>query len=94
MRRWRRNRSLIRHSSTIPPTCRCRLSRRLLFAFLDFPTAAFRLACAVVQSPDSSHYDVIILGGAFSGASAALLLRREGPQLSVLVVEKSERFDE
>lgn len=40
------------------------------------------------------RYDVVILGGAFSGASAALLLRRERPELRVLVVEKAERFDE
>src|SRR5687768_15012141 len=39
------------------------------------------------------HYDVIILGGAFSGASAAILLRRERPDLSVLVVERQEAFD-
>lgn len=39
-------------------------------------------------------YDVIILGGAFSGAAAAILLRREHPQLRVLIVEKSEAFDE
>jgi flavin-dependent dehydrogenase len=47
-----------------------------------------------VHAPEPSHFDVIILGGAFSGASAALLLRRECPQLRVLIVEKSERFDE
>lgn len=46
------------------------------------------------QQDPSLHYDVIILGGAFSGASAALLLRRECPQLRVLVVERLERFDE
>jgi flavin-dependent dehydrogenase len=40
------------------------------------------------------HYDVIILGGAFSGASAAILLRREHPQLHVLIVEKATAFDE
>src|SRR5438876_5780170 len=38
-------------------------------------------------------YDVIILGGAFSGASTAILLRREHPQLRVLIVEKSLAFD-
>ncbi len=38
-------------------------------------------------------YDVVILGGAFSGASAAILLRREAPQLRVLIVEKAEAFD-
>jgi flavin-dependent dehydrogenase len=39
------------------------------------------------------HFDVVILGGAFSGASAAILLRREAPQLRVLVVEKATAFD-
>ena len=39
------------------------------------------------------HYDVIILGGAFSGAAAAILLRRDRPELSVLVVEKAAAFD-
>ena len=39
------------------------------------------------------HYDVVILGGAFSGASAAILLRREQPGLRVLIVEKAEAFD-
>lgn len=41
----------------------------------------------------AKRYDVVVLGGAFSGASAALLLRRERPELSVLVVEKQEAFD-
>jgi flavin-dependent dehydrogenase len=41
-----------------------------------------------------NRYDVVILGGAFSGASAALLLRRERPDLSVLVVERQAAFDE
>lgn len=40
-----------------------------------------------------NRYDVIVLGGAFSGASAALLLRREAPHLRVLIVEKAEAFD-
>lgn len=40
------------------------------------------------------RYDVVILGGAFSGASTAILLRRELPQLRVLIVEKAEVFDE
>jgi len=41
-----------------------------------------------------AHFDVVILGGAISGASAALLLRRECPQLRVLVIEKLQQFDE
>src|SRR5260370_32967719 len=43
------------------------------------------------MQPD--FYDVIILGGAFSGASTAILLRRDHPQLRVLIVEKAEAFD-
>jgi flavin-dependent dehydrogenase len=39
-------------------------------------------------------YDVVVLGGAFSGASTALLLMRESPQLRVLIVEKAAAFDE
>ena len=42
----------------------------------------------------SDRYDVVVLGGAFSGASAAILLRREFPDLRVLIVEKAGRFDE
>ena len=44
-------------------------------------------------SPLPRRCDVVILGGAFSGAAAALLLRRERPDLSVLVVEKNPAFD-
>src|SRR3954468_16121545 len=39
------------------------------------------------------HYDVVILGGAFSGASAAILLKRDRPEPSVLVVENAVAFD-
>lgn len=45
------------------------------------------------MKPDDS-YDVVIIGGALSGAAAAVLLRRDQPGLRVLVVEKSARFDE
>lgn len=40
------------------------------------------------------RYDVVILGGAFSGASTAMLLRRDLPQLRVLIIEKATAFDE
>ncbi len=42
--------------------------------------------------PSVTDYDVIVIGGAFSGASTALLLRRAMPECRVLVVETSERF--
>jgi len=39
------------------------------------------------------NFDVVIMGGAFSGASLALLLRREQPDLRVLLIERSVKFD-
>jgi flavin-dependent dehydrogenase len=49
--------------------------------------------CGYQQGTMLKECDVVILGGAFSGASLALLLRREAPELRVLVIERSEQFD-
>jgi 2-polyprenyl-6-methoxyphenol hydroxylase-like FAD-dependent oxidoreductase len=38
-------------------------------------------------------YDVVVVGGAVSGASTAILLKRGNPNLRILVVEKTEKFD-
>ena len=38
-------------------------------------------------------FDVAIIGGAVSGASTAILLKRRRPELRVLVVEKAGKFD-
>ncbi len=38
-------------------------------------------------------YDAVIIGGAFSGAATALLLRRRAPQARILIVEKGAAFD-
>jgi len=41
----------------------------------------------------STEYDVIIIGGAFSGSSAGLLLKRARPATRVLIVEPRLAFD-
>ncbi len=46
-----------------------------------------------MNAPSPTDYDVIIIGGAFSAASSALLLKRETPDLKVLVVERTTEFD-
>ena len=39
------------------------------------------------------EYDVVIIGGAFSGAATALMLKREQPKARVLIIEKTAAFD-
>src|SRR4051812_23699176 len=41
---------------------------------------------------DSSSYDVIVIGGALSGAATAILLLRQNPGLRLLIVEKSAQL--
>ena len=38
------------------------------------------------------EYDVVIIGGAFSGAATALILKRKRPEARVLIIEKSAEF--
>jgi flavin-dependent dehydrogenase len=38
-------------------------------------------------------YDVVIVGGAFSGAATALMLKRRRPSARVLIIEKTTAFD-
>src|SRR5258705_1438663 len=39
------------------------------------------------------EYDVLIIGGAFSGAATALMLKRKRPEARVLIIEKTAEFD-
>src|SRR3989441_10731603 len=38
-------------------------------------------------------YDAVIIGGAFSGAATALMLKRKHPAARVLIIEKAAEFD-
>jgi flavin-dependent dehydrogenase len=38
-------------------------------------------------------YDVVIIGGAFSGTATALMLKRKRPEARVLIIEKKAAFD-
>ncbi len=38
-------------------------------------------------------YDVVIIGGAFSGAATALMIKRQHPAARVLILEKAAEFD-
>lgn len=40
-----------------------------------------------------THCDVVILGGAFSGAATGILIKRRLPEAKVVIVEKAEDFD-
>ena len=50
--------------------------------------------CATVPNAagDDSSYDVVVIGGALSGAATATLLLRQNPGLRLLIVEKSARL--
>jgi 2-polyprenyl-6-methoxyphenol hydroxylase-like FAD-dependent oxidoreductase len=39
------------------------------------------------------EYEVVIIGGAFSGAATALMLKRKRPEARVLIIEKTTEFD-
>ena len=41
----------------------------------------------------SFDYDAVIMGGAFSGAASALVLKRKRPNARVLIIEKNAEFD-
>ncbi len=38
-------------------------------------------------------YDLVILGGAFSGSALGIMVKRERPETRILIVEKSSEFD-
>lgn len=44
------------------------------------------------SAPDSSAWDVVVIGGALSGASTAWLLLKRNPRLRVLIIERNDHF--
>ncbi len=42
---------------------------------------------------ENHDYDVAVVGGAFSGSATALLLKRQNPDLRIVIVEKKLAFD-
>ncbi|HZV34506.1 MAG TPA: NAD(P)/FAD-dependent oxidoreductase [Verrucomicrobiae bacterium] len=44
------------------------------------------------ENPAGTAFDVVIVGGALSGAATAILLLREKPDLRILIIEKSTVF--
>ena len=47
---------------------------------------------SATSNNNASAYDVVVIGGALSGAAAATLLIRQNPGLRLLIVEKSAQF--
>src|ERR1700729_3744594 len=45
-----------------------------------------------IPNEDGATYDVIVIGGALSGAATATLLLRQNPGLRLLIVEKSAQL--
>src|ERR1700720_315036 len=43
-------------------------------------------------NPPGGHFDVVVMGGALSGAATAMVLLQRQPGLRVLIVEKSAVF--
>ena len=57
------------------------------------PSLRLRCAESILFAAMKFDYDVVIIGGAFSGAATALMLKRKYPDARVLLVEKAAAFD-
>ena len=63
--------------------------------FAHHPRDALRLLVleAILFAAMDRVYDVVIIGGAFSGAATGLLIKRRHPAARVLIIEKAAEFD-
>ena len=53
----------------------------------------WRQSIILVPMIPGSEFEVVIVGGAFSGAATALLLKRRRPGTRILIIEKATEFD-
>jgi flavin-dependent dehydrogenase len=53
----------------------------------------FSTAKSILLGTMKFDYDVVIVGGAFSGAATALMLKRKRPEARILIIEKAAVFD-
>src|SRR3954466_3523305 len=53
----------------------------------------FQGAESIIFAAMELDYDVVIIGGAFSGAATAMMLKPKHPAARVLIIEKSAEFD-
>src|SRR5438045_2549840 len=60
---------------------------------MDAAALRFRSAASIIFGAMEFDYDVVIIGGAFSGAATALVLKRKHPPARVLIIEKNAEFD-
>ena len=71
------------------------MRRGFVFATVSMDAEAlrFRGAASIIFAAMEVDYDVVIVGGAFSGAATALMLKRKHPAARILIIEKSAEFD-
>jgi 2-polyprenyl-6-methoxyphenol hydroxylase-like FAD-dependent oxidoreductase len=48
---------------------------------------------AIITPAMKFDHDIAIIGGAFSGAATALMIKRQQPNARVLIIEKAAEFD-
>ncbi|MGI9086620.1 MAG: NAD(P)/FAD-dependent oxidoreductase [Chthoniobacterales bacterium] len=68
-------------------------SRRAICGNVSNPNRLRFARASIIFAGMEFDYDVVIVGGAFSGAATALVLKRRHPAARVLIVEKAAEFD-
>src|SRR5712691_11831678 len=69
------------------------MSMRCAASFIYGEALRLRAPESIIFAAMKFDYDVVIIGGAFSGAATALMLKRKHPAARVLIIEKAAAFD-